>query len=129
MYAKLYLTISAIVAIVYGLSLELFPGKLTVIFGVTPEAHITLNARFFGAALLGLGATHWLAKDFADWAAVRAVIIGAVVGDIAIGVVNLWGVYRGLVNGFAWLSTVVVVLLLLGALDCLVVRPPRRALM
>jgi hypothetical protein len=129
MYAKLYLTISAIVAIVYGLSLELFPGKLTVIFGVTPGAHITLNVRFFGAALLGLGATHWLAKDLADWAAMRAVIIGAVVGDIAIGLVNLWGAYRGLVNGFTWLSAVVIVLLLLGALDCLQIRPPRPALM
>jgi len=69
MNANSYLTISAILAILYGLSFEVFPGKVTKIFGVMPEAHITLNLRFFGAALLGLGVTQWLAKDFADWAA------------------------------------------------------------
>ena len=127
MNAKSYLTISAILAIIYGLSFELFPGQVTEMFGVTPEAHITLNLRFFGAALLGLGATHWLAKDFADWAAVRGVLIGAVVGDAVILLVNLWGTYRGLVNGLAWSSTVVAALLLIGALYCLTNRPPSRA--
>ena len=127
MNAKSYLTISAILAILFGLSFELFPGRVTEMFGVTPEAHITLNLRFFGAALLGLGATHWLARDFADWAAVRGVLIGAVAGDTVILLVNLWGTYRGLVNGLAWSTTVVVVLLLIGALYCLTNRPPTRA--
>ena len=126
MNAKMYLTISAIVAILYGLGFELFPAKAIEIFGVTPEAHIILNLRFFAAALLGLGATHWLAKDFADWAALRGVLIGAVVGDVMIGLVNLWGTFRGLVNGLAWSSTIVVVLLLIGALYCLMNPPPRR---
>jgi uncharacterized protein YjeT (DUF2065 family) len=127
MNAKSYLTISAILAILYGLSFELFPRQVTEMFGVTPEAHITLNLRFFGAALLGLGVTQWLAKDFVDWAAVRGVLIGAVVGDIMIGLVNLWGTFRGLVNGLAWSSTVLVVLLLVGALYCLMNPPPSRA--
>ncbi len=40
MNAKTYLTISAILAILYGLSFELFPGQVTEMFGVTPEAHM-----------------------------------------------------------------------------------------
>ena len=66
-----------------------------------------------------MGVIFWLARDFADWAAVRGVLIGAVVGD-AIGLlVNLWGTMQGLMNGLAQSSTIVHVLLLLGALYCL----------
>jgi hypothetical protein len=127
MDAKLYLTVSAVIAILYGLSFELVPARVIDLFGGTPEPHLILNQRFFGAALLGLGATQWLAKDFRDRAAVRGVLIGAVVGDVMLGLVNLWGTFRGLINALAWSSTLIIALLLIGAIYCLMVRPPSRA--
>jgi hypothetical protein len=122
MNAKTYLTISAVLAFLYGLAFELFPGPVTALFGVTPEAHLTLNLRFFGAALIGLGTTQWLARDFKDWDAVRGVLIGAVAGDAVIGLVNLWGTFRGLINALAWTSTLIIALLLIGAVYCLTMR-------
>ena len=126
MDAKLYLAISSVIAFLYGLAFELFPGPVTALFGVTPEAHLTLNLRFFGAALIGLATTQWLARDFKHWDAVRGVLIGAVAGYALIGLVNLWGTFRGLINGLAWSSTLLVVLLLIGAFYCLA-NPPTRA--
>ena len=125
MDAKRYLTISSVIAFLYGLAFELFPGRVTQLFGVTPEAHLSLNLRFFGAALIGLATTQWLARDFKDWDAVRGVLIGAVAGDALIGLVNLWGTFRGLINGLAWSSTLLVALLLFGAFYCLANRPTR----
>lgn len=119
MDSKLYLTIAAIVAILYGIGFVLIPANLVGLYGVKPDPNVILNIQFFCAALIGLGVIFWLARDFADWAAVRGVLIGAVVSD-AIGLlVNLWGTMQGLMNGLAWSSTIVYILLLLGALYCL----------
>lgn len=86
-----------------------------------------LNIRFFGAALLSIGVISWLARDFRDWDAVRAVLIGSVVGDVFGGLVNIWGTFRGLTNGLAWSTTILYVLLLLGALYCLYIGSQKPA--
>jgi len=83
------------------------------------DPHSVLNIQFFGAALLGTGVIFWFARDFHDWAAVRGVLIGAVVADVVGGLVNTWGMSKGLFNSLGWSSTVLYVLLLLGALYCL----------
>ncbi len=119
MDSKLYLTIAAIVTILYGIGFVLIPANLVALYGVKPEPNVVLNIQFFGAALIGLGVIFWFARDFRDWAAVRGVLIGAVVGDVIGVLVNIWGTMRGLMNGLAWSSTIVYVLLLLGALYCL----------
>ena len=103
----------------YGIGFVLIPANLVALYGVKPEPNVVLNIQFFGAALIGLGVIFWFARDFRDWAAVRGVLIGAVVGDILGGLVNIWGTMQGLMNGLAWSSTIVYALLLLGALYCL----------
>jgi uncharacterized membrane protein YfcA len=119
MDSKLYLTVAAIVAIIYGLGFVLIPSHLVALYGMTPEPHLVLNIRFFGTTLIALGVIFWFARDVREWAAVRGVLIGAIVGD-ALGVlVNLWGTMKGLLNGLAWSSTVVYIALLVGAIYCL----------
>jgi hypothetical protein len=119
MNTKLYLTIAGIVAILYGIIFVLFPANVVVLYGGPPESHVILNVQFFGSALLALGVIMWFARDFRDWAAMRGVLIGAVVGDVAGVLVNILGTIQGTVNALGWSSTVVYVLLLLGALYCL----------
>ena len=78
-----------------------------------------MEARFFGSALLALSVTSWLARDVKDWLAVRAVLIGAVVGYGISTIVLIWSTTQGLLNQLGWGSTVLNILLLLGALYCL----------
>jgi uncharacterized membrane protein YfcA len=128
MDSKLYLTIAAVVAILYGIAFVLIPGVLADMYGLKPgQPNAILNAQFFGSALLTIGVISWFARDFKEWAAVRGVLIGAVVGDVVGGVINIWASTHGLFNSFGWSSVIVYALLLLGALYCLFTDKRRTA--
>lgn len=119
MDTRLYLTIASIITILYALGFLLAPGFVVLSFGAPPEVHVNLNLQFCGAALLALGVILWLARDFRDWHAVRGVLIGTAVGQAALLLVNLWATYQHFLNGLVWSSTIVIGLLLIGALYCL----------
>jgi hypothetical protein len=119
MSAKLLLTINAVIAILFGLAFVFAPTTAGAIYGVPADPHTVLNAQFFGATLIALGAVEWVAKDFRDWDALRGILIANVIGDVFGGGVNLLGTFQGLLNGMAWTSTLIYLLLLVGALYCL----------
>ena len=119
MTAKMFLTISSIFAIFYGLGFLLAPGPSIAMYGTEPEPHLTLILRFFGSALLAFGLVQWFSKDFRDWEAIRAVLIAIAVLNALNLVVNLWGLSQGLFNGMAWSTTIVSIIFLAGALYCL----------
>ncbi len=119
MQAKLYITISAIIAILYGIGFVLIPAKLIALYGGPPEPHAMLNIQFFGSALLAWGVIVWFAKDFQDWTAVRGVLIGSLVGQAVGALVTIWGISQGVVNSLAWSSVGLYVLLSVGALSVL----------
>ncbi len=125
MSAKLFLTISAVLAILYGLAFVLIPSQMAPIYGVPADPHSALNLQFFGSALIALAVVNWFARDFRDWDAVRGVLIADVVSDIVGGGVNLLGTFQGLLNGMAWTSTLIYALLLVGALYCVWAGPER----
>ncbi len=127
MSAKTFLTINAVLAILYGLGFVLLPASSLAVYGVAPEPHVILNLQFFGSAILGLGVILWFARDFRDWDAVRGVLIANVVADVVGVLVNLWGTFQGLLNAMAWSSTVVYVLLLAGSIYCLSMGPSKQA--
>jgi len=119
MDTKLYFTIVAIIGILFGIAFVLVPAQVGVIYGVTPNPAAILDSRFFGSALLAWGVIVWMARDFREDAAIRGVLIGSIVGDIVGGAVNIWGTIQGLLNGLAWTTTILYILLLLGAIYCL----------
>jgi hypothetical protein len=119
MSAKTFLTISAVVAVLFGLAFVLTPTAAGAIYGVPPDPHSALSSQFFGSALIGIAVVQWFGKDFRDWEAVRGVLIASAVGDVVGGGVNLLGTFQGLLNGMAWTSTLVYALLLIGSLYCL----------
>jgi hypothetical protein len=49
----------------------------------------------------------------------RAVLIGLLAGDVVGLIVNLWGTFNGVLNNFAWSTTLLYVLLIAGAAYCL----------
>ncbi len=119
MSAEMLLTICAVIAVLFGLAFVLVPARTGLIYGILRDGHTALALRFFGSALIALAALYWFAKDFLDWEAVRGVLIASVVGDIVGGGVNLFGTFRGYLNGVAWSSTLIYALLLVGSLYCL----------
>jgi len=94
----------------------LIPQKLVELHGGLLDPHVFGALRLYGAALLALGLILWFARDFREWHAVRGVLVGYAVGNVVILIVNVWNTFQGVVNARAWASTVVIALLLFGAL-------------
>jgi hypothetical protein len=70
---------------------------------------MALLGRLFGGALLTLGVILWLARDFRDETAVRAVLIGGLVGDVVNLIAQTMGTLAGTTNALGW-STVLIYL-------------------
>ena len=121
MDTRLYLTIAAVVAILYALAFLLIPVQASLFFSDFAEPRAVLYLRFCGAAVLAWGLIVWFARDFRDRDAVRGVLIASVVGLAANIILNVWATVQGWLNANAWGSTIVLVLLLVGAAYQLVV--------
>ena len=126
MDTKLYLTIAAIIALLYTFAFLLIPEGMSEAFSGFVEPRATLNLRFLGGANLAWGLILWFARDW-DRHAVRGVLICSVAGLIVIIIINIWGTIQGLLNSSAWGSTIVLALLLVGALYSRATGPRRTA--
>ena len=115
MDTRLYLTIAAVVAILYALAFLLIPVQASLFFSDFAEPRAVLYLRFCGAAVLAWGLIVWFARDFRDRDAVRGVLLASVVDLAANIILNVWATVQGWLNGNAWGSTIVLVLLLVGA--------------
>ena len=114
MNAKLYLTIAAVVAILYALAFLLLPVQASLFFSSFAEPRAVLYLRFCGAAVLAWGLIVWFTRDFRDWDAVRGVLIASVAGLAVNILITVWATMEGWLNANAWGSAVVLFLLLLG---------------
>ena len=112
---RLYLTIAAVVAILYALAFLLIPVQASLFFSDFAEPRAVLYLRFCGAAVLAWGLIVWFARDFRDRDAVRGVLIASIVGLAANIILTVWATVQGWLNANAWGSTIVLVLLLVGA--------------
>ena len=121
MNTKLYLTIAAVVAILYALAFLLIPARASLFFSDFAEPRAVLYLRFCGAAILAWGLIVWFARDFQGWYPVRSVLIASVVGLVINIILNVWATVTGWLNANAWGSTVVLLLLLAGAIYQLIV--------
>src|SRR5215831_8175531 len=66
MTIRLYLTIAAVVAILYALAFLLIPVTALLFFSDFAEPRAVLYLRFCGAAILAWGLIEWFATDFQD---------------------------------------------------------------
>ena len=115
MTIRLYLTIAAVVAILYALAFLLIPVTASLFFSDFAEPRAVLYLRFCGAAILAWGLIVWFARDFQNWYPVRSVLVGSVVGLVVNIIITVWATLAGWLNAKAWGSAVVLVLLLIGA--------------
>ena len=113
MNLRTFLTIAAIVALVFALGLILMPAFMATTYGLGTSASEILLTRFFGIELLGLGLTTWLARDFTG-ASVRPIIIGSLVADALGAIFALMGTVSGVMNSVGWSAFAIYFLLTLG---------------
>jgi len=120
MSTKIYLTIVAVLAVIYALAFILIPDSMAELYGVKmPQPNATLNIQFFGSALLSVGIIAWFARESGDRATVRGILIGLTIGDVVGCIISIWGTVKGLTNALGWSSAILYALLVLGALYCL----------
>jgi len=113
MNLRTFLTIAAIVALVYALGLILMPALMATTYGFGTSASEILLTRFFGVELLVLGVIYWLAKDFTG-ASARPLITGSLIGNIVGTFFALMGTLNGVMNSLGWSAVAVYLLLALG---------------
>jgi hypothetical protein len=115
MTSRTLLTITAVVAVLYGLAFVSIPDSINAVYGVPSAPYIALYTRFFGSALLGFGVINWFAKDFRSWDAIRGILIGTAVMTAIGALIALFAVVTGLSNAMTWTSVLVYALLFAGA--------------
>jgi hypothetical protein len=109
MTIKTYFTILAVLSFLFGIGFVLSPAQVLSNYGIETSPALALMGRLFGGVLLTLSVILWLAKDFRDEAAVRAVLLGALLGDVVNLVVATMGTLSGVSNPLGW-STVLIYL-------------------
>ena len=122
-----FLAISAVVALVYGLGFVFLPGFLLGVYGVAAVPASILGFRFFGTALIAIGLTTWVLRDNADWQAIRALLLGVVIGNVIGFLVALFATFNGTMGPMGW-SAVLIYLLLGGGEAYFLSRGPSVAL-
>jgi hypothetical protein len=127
MNAKQYLTITAVLAVIYAIGFLVIPGRLLILYGTPdPDPHIVLTAQYFGVALLSLGLIVWFVRNCADNATIRGVLIASVIGDVVGFLLTLWGITQGTLNASGWSTVVIYGLLAIGALYLLLLASPEK---
>lgn len=109
MTLRSFFTILAVLSFLFGTGFVLAPAQVLSNYGIETSPALALVGRLFGGLLLTLSVILWLAKDFRDEAAVRAVLLGALLGDIVNLLVATMGTLSGTSNALGW-STVVIYL-------------------
>jgi hypothetical protein len=113
MNTRTVLTVAAVIAIIFALGLILMPAFMGTLYGTGTSPVQDLLARYFGTALLAIGLIDWLARDM-DFATLRPIILGNLIGDAVGLIVTLMGTLGGVMNSMGWLSAALYILLVLG---------------
>ncbi|OGO46825.1 MAG: hypothetical protein A2W37_11280 [Chloroflexi bacterium RBG_16_63_12] len=109
-----WLTIAAVVAVVFGLAFVLVTGPLLSFYGITLDKAGTLVAQLFGAALIGFAVLNWFARGVTDREARQAIVLANLASDTVGFVMALIGQLAGVANALGWSTVALYLLLALG---------------
>jgi hypothetical protein len=105
------MTITAIVAFLFGLAFLLMPVQTMSMYGVSLDVSGQFVGRYLGSAFLGLAVIVWFARNAKADNTLRAILLGGFVVTFTGFVVALFDKFFGPGNAVVW-STVGIYLLL-----------------
>jgi len=104
MSLKLWMTIKAIIVVLFGLGFLLIPATMGTLFGTSTDETGLLLGRFFGMAWIFEAILLWLAKNF-PWPEAQKIVIAIVISNVIGLVLSLMAVLGGLFSGImGWLA-------------------------
>ena len=107
MKLALYLAITGVVAVLFGLEFLLLPEFALKQYGVPTDPHNVMQSRYFGGTLLGYGLVLWLGRSLRDDAALRVILQAGVVGNAIGAIISAVAAIAGLQNQMAWGSVMI----------------------
>ena len=121
-----YLAAFGVLGIVFGLGFFVVPNLTGPLYGIPENQYTVMQARYFGATLLAVGAIYWLSRNTRDDAAICALLKGGLIGNAGGLAISAWAAVSGMQNQMAWSSVGIYGALIAGALYFLA-SPERRA--
>jgi hypothetical protein len=119
-----FLALSGVIGVLFGVGFLFAPEALLPLYGAQSpiDPYVLLNVRYFGTALLAWGFINWFARATHDREALRAVLLGNVVGDGLGLLVTFQGLLSGAMamNVVSWGTALIYALLAAGSLYFLV---------
>jgi hypothetical protein len=107
MSIRTFLAILAVLGFVHGVAFLIVPDQVAISYGLPPSAPVALMARFFGSALLAWCGILWMARNFRDEAALRAVLTCTAIAD-AIGFLTaIAATVSGTFNATGWIAVAI----------------------
>lgn len=110
MKASYLFVASAVLGLIFGVGLLVFPAQTTGMYGVTLDDVGVYLARLVGGSLLSFAVLAWLVRNAPASPERRPIILTFLVANLLALVVNLLAQLGGLANSLGW-STVVIYLI------------------
>lgn len=107
-------TITAIVAVLFGLALALVPNPTITSFGVEVNDTALYTARLLGAAFLGNGILAWLVRDSPGSSDLRSIVLAFFITNLLGFVISLITKLQVASNALGWVTVVIYGLFALG---------------
>ncbi len=105
-----FMTITAVIAFVFGLGFILAPSASLGLYGNTLDTVGEFLTRYLGAALLGYAFLAWFNRN----APAKGVVTGFFAAMVLGLLVSLWDTFAGEHNALVWLNVVIYLLLSVG---------------
>ena len=109
-----FLLIKAIISLIFGVPLVVLPGILMGLYGITLDPAGILMARYFGAALIGIGLLCLWTRKVADRGAQFGVTTALFVADTLGFVIALLAQFGPVATPLHWVNVIIWLLLALG---------------
>lgn len=114
MTQKAFLTVVAVIYVVFGLGFYLTPEMAGGNFGLKFEPAGILHTRILGSALIGFGIAYWAARNVAPNPTLRGLLWGSCIYNVLDMPWLIMALTTGLLSPTAWIAFALHILLAVG---------------